>query len=261
MSAGTDKEKNIKTAEKMAREARGKGAKVIILPEMFNCPYDSLYFTPFSEPEGGPTFMRLSALAKELGVYIIGGSIPEKDGGKIYNTSYSFDKNGNLVGKHRKAHLFDIDIPGKITFKESELLSAGEGATVIDTEYGKLGIAICFDIRFPEFIRTMVLKGAKLCIIPAAFNMTTGPAHWHLTARARAVDNQIYFALCSPARNMSASYVAYGHSLIADPWGEIMAEIGEEKGICYGDIDLDYVDKVREDLPLLKLRKPSLYEI
>ena len=216
-------------------------ADIIILPEMFNCPYDSSFFNRFSESYPGETVNLLSRLARLHSVYVIGGSIPELDGNSIYNTSYSFDRKGSLIGKHRKIHLFDVDVEGGISFKESETITAGSDATVIETEFCKIGVAICYDMRFPELIRKMVLSGAKIIVVPAAFNMTTGPAHWRLIARTRALDNQAYFIAASPARDEKASYVAYGHSLVADPWGDIISEASDKGRDYFSEIDLDFI--------------------
>jgi predicted amidohydrolase len=142
---------------------------------------------------------------------------------------------------------------------ESETISAGKEITVFETEFCKFGVAICYDMRFPELFRCMSAAGAGIVAVPAAFNMTTGPAHWHLTARARALDNQVYFAAVSPARNTRSSYVAYGHSLVADPWGKIIAEAGTSETILYAKIDLGYIGKVRNQLPLLKHLRNDLY--
>ncbi|MBM3705842.1 MAG: carbon-nitrogen hydrolase family protein [Actinobacteria bacterium] len=257
-----EKSKNLKKAERMISAAAGNGADIIILPEMFNCPYQNSFFRKFSENYPGETTDMLSDLSKQFSVYIIGGSIPEKEESRIYNTSFSFDRKGSLIGKHRKAHLFDVEIEGGIKFKESEIISAGDHVTVFETEFCRVGVAICYDMRFPEMFRSMSENGAKIIVVPAAFNMTTGPAHWHLTARARALDNQVYFVVVSPARDIHSSYVAYGHSLVANPWGKIIAEAKTSEKILYVNIDLDYVDKIRNQLPLLKhLRKDLYYSI
>lgn len=260
MMGSKDKRVCMEQAGSMIREAVSNGAQVVALPEMWNCPYSNDYFRDYAEPEDGPSVQFLSDLAKEQDIYLIGGSVSELDGDKVYNTCYSFDRKGNMIGKHRKAHLFDIHVKNGIRFMESETLSPGDSATVIDTEYCKIGVAICYDVRFPELSRKMALEGAKLIVLPAAFNMTTGPAHWDLTMRARALDNQVYFAAVSPARDMKGVYRAYGSSCIATPWGEFLAKADEKECIIYGDIDLDYVDSVREQLPLLKHRREELYK-
>lgn len=259
MHVVVDKKMNVLKAEKLIKEAANRGAEIVVLPEMWNCPYSNDFFASYSETEGGETFEFLSKTAKLLNIYIVGGSIPEREKDKVYNTSYSFDRNGKLIGKHRKIHLFDIDIKGGIRFMESETLSAGNQSTVIDTEFGKIGIGICFDVRFPELFRKMTMEGAKLMILPGAFNMTTGPAHWELTMRARALDNQVYFAACSPARSTEGPYMAYGNSCVANPWGEFCGKTDANESIVYADIDFDYVETIREQLPLLKARKTDVY--
>ena len=259
MKGSFDKNESIATAERFVREAAANGAQVVSLPEMWNCPYSNDYFREYAETAEGPTVKFMSELAKELGIYLIGGSIPELDDDKVYNTSFSFDKQGNIIGRHRKVHLFDIDVKGGIRFMESDTLTAGEDLTVIDTEFCKIGVAICYDVRFPEWHRKMALAGAKVIVLPAAFNMTTGPVHWDLTMRARALDNQVYFAANSPARDENGPYVAYGNSCISDPWGNFIAHADEKECILYGDIDLETVDSIRQQLPLLKHRREGLY--
>ena len=240
-------------------EAASNGADVIALPEMWDCPYSNDYFREYAETADGETVKFMSDLAAELGVYLIGGSISEIDDDKVYNTAFCFDREGRMIGRHRKTHLFDIDVEGGIRFMESDTLTAGDSATVIDTEFGKIGVAICYDVRFPELFRRMTLDGARMVILPAAFNMTTGPAHWDITMRARALDNQIFFAANSPARDEEGIYVAYGNSCIVSPWGDFIAHADEKECIIYADIDFDYEDSIRDQLPLLKHRRPELY--
>ena len=254
-----EKSDNLAAAEKYIREAAEGGAQVISLPEMWNCPYATKFFKEYAEPADGETVKFMSALAKELGVYLIGGTIPEVEDDKYYNTSFCFDKEGNIIGRHRKVHLFDIDVKKAITFRESDTFTAGEDLTVLDTEYGKIGVAICYDIRFPEWHMKMAKAGAKVIVLPAAFNVTTGAAHWDLLIRTRAIDNQVYFAANSPARDKKGIYVAYGNSCISDPWGKFVAHADENECILYGDIDLDTVDSIRQQLPLLKHRREGLY--
>ena len=256
-----DKGKNLKRAEALIREAVEAGSQWVVLPEMFNCPYDNQYFPDFAESFPGQTTTMLSDLAKELKILLIGGSIPERCEDKIYNTSFIFDWEGKLVGKHRKMHLFDIDVAGGIRFQESEILSPGEAVTVINAPQCSVGVSICYDMRFPELMRLMALEGAKVIITPAAFNMTTGPAHWELSVRARALDNQVYFIAASPARNPHASYQAYGHSIVVNPWGTVIAQADENEGILYAEIDLGFVNKVRRELPLLAHRREDIYEL
>ncbi|MTI68905.1 MAG: carbon-nitrogen hydrolase family protein [Firmicutes bacterium] len=263
MQVKKDKLENIKKAENMIKNLANKGAKLIVLPEMFNCPYNNSNFEEYAEKyPNGKTIKKLSDIANRENVHIVGGSIPEKDEeGNIYNTSFIFDNNGKLLDRHRKMHLFDIDVEGGVTFKESDVLSPGNKVTVVDTPFGKIGIAICYDIRFPELTRLMVKKGARIVIIPAAFNMTTGPAHWELTFKARALDNQIYMLATAPARDVNASYHSYGNSLIVNPWGDVISRLDEKEGTIIKDLDLNKIDKIRNQLPLLKHLRKDLYKI
>ncbi len=263
MEVKNSKEENIEKAIKLIKEASDKGANMVVLPEMWNCPYSNIFFGKFAEEEGEETYEFMSKIAKEKGIYLIGGSIPEKEiikgEKKLYNTTYVFNKEGKEIGKHRKVHLFDIDIKGKVTFKESTTLSPGETIQTIDTEYGKIAVAICFDIRFPEMFRKLTLEGAKIIIVPGAFNINTGPSHWHLSIRARAVDNQIYVAAVSPARSKDGHFEAYAHSSLVDPWGKILLDLDVEEKVEIGNVDLNYVDSIRKQLPILSARKEWLY--
>jgi len=261
MNVIDNKEENLKKASSMINKAC-KNADFIVLPEMFNCPYSNDKFIEYGEVENDSyTLNQISSLAKSNKTYILAGSIPEKENEKLYNTSYLFNKEGDIIAKHRKMHLFDIDVKDKITFKESDVLTAGDEFTTAETEFGKIGIGICYDIRFPELARIMVEDGALILFYPGAFNMTTGPAHWELLFKSRALDNQVYCVGVAPALNRDASYHSFGHSIITNPWGEIIAEAGEKEEIIYGEIDLDEIKKIREELPLLKNKREDLYEI
>lgn len=261
MPVGKNKKANIETAADYVRRAAQQGAQIVVLPEMFCCPYANESFVENAEPEGGYIWHSLSDLARINQVLLIGGSMPEEEGERIYNTCYIFDENGEQIGRHRKVHLFDIHIRGGQSFQESDTFTPGDQITVIDTRFGKIGVEICFDIRFTEMTHLMALKGAKMIFVPAAFNMTTGPAHWQLHFRARALDSQIYMFGCSPARDMQASYHAYGHSIITSPWGNVVAELDEKPGLLIEDIDLDQVASVREQLPILSARRTDLYSL
>lgn len=258
----TDKMQNVRTAGIYLEKIKDEKPDFVILPEMFCCPYQTQNFPVYAEEEGGPVWQQLSEYANQYGIYLIGGSMPEKDAeGKVYNTSYIFDRQGKQIGKHRKVHLFDIDVTGGQTFKESYTLTAGDHDTVFDTEFGRMGVILCFDIRFPELARMMVNDGAKAIFVPAAFNMTTGPAHWELSFRTRALDNQIYMIGCAPMRDESAGYISWGHSIVTDPWGRVIDMLDEKEGVLLTELDLDYEEQVREELPLLKSRRKDMYRL
>ncbi|MBR0507605.1 MAG: carbon-nitrogen hydrolase family protein [Clostridia bacterium] len=238
-----------------------EGTDLIMLPEMWNGPYDSKRFPDFAEPEGGPSWRFLSALAKERRAYLCGGSIAERENDRVYNTAYVFDPDGICVAKHRKMHLFDIDVKGGQRFFESDTLSPGDSVTVFDTPFGTIGLCICYDLRFPELIRLTVDAGARIILVPAAFNMTTGPAHWELLFRCRAVDNQVFTVGTAPARDETASYRSWGHSIICSPWGEVLREADEKECVLLASLDLALVDRVRNELPVLRQRRTDVYTI
>ena len=232
-----------------------------ILPEMFCCPYDNACFRHYGEPVGGEAYTALSALARELGIYLVGGTVPELTEGKVYNTCYVFDPQGQCIARHRKTHLFDIDVEGGQRFFESDVLSAGSDVTTFDTPWGVMGLCVCFDFRFEEPARLMALRGAQVIFVPAAFNMTTGPAHWELLFRQRAVDNQCFTVGAAPARDERAAYVAWGHSIICDPWGSVVSELDEHEHVAVTELDLSLVASIRRQLPILSARRTDLYTI
>ena len=242
---------NMDAVRDMLAQYKREKPDFLLLPEIFTCPYDNSQFPLFAQKDGDCVYCFLSELARTNHFYVIGGSVPERDEeGKIYNTSYVFDRKGELIGKHRKVHLFDIDVPGGQYFKESDVLSPGKAMTVFDTEYGRMGVCICFDIRFPDLFLQMRRAGVRMVFVPAAFNMTTGPAHWQTLFRSRALDQQIFMIGCSPARDETASYIAYGHSIVTDPWGRILKELDEKEGILDIELDLAETDRIRTQIPL-----------
>ncbi|NP_001297813.1 omega-amidase NIT2 [Esox lucius] len=252
---------NLSRARGLVKEAAREGAKIVVLPECFNSPYGSSFFPEYAEKIPGESSQVLSEVAKENRVFPVGGSLPEEDTGKLYNTCPVFGPDGGLLLKHRKIHLFDIDVPGKIRFQESETLSPGSSLSVFETPYCKVGVGICYDMRFAELAQLYTKKGCQLLVYPGAFNMTTGPAHWELLQRARALDNQVYVATASPARDEAASYVAWGHSSVVNPWGEVLSKAGSEEAIVYADIDLEYLADVRQQIPINTQRRADLYTV
>jgi len=160
---------------------------------------------------------------------------------------------------HRKVHLFDINIPGKIKFKESETLTGGKTTNFFDTDFARIGLGICYDIRFPELAMISARQGCHLLVYPGAFNMTTGPLHWELLQRGRAVDNQVFFSMCSPARDLTAGYHAWGHSMIVDPMGQVLNEAREEESIIYANIDSQVMQDARAGIPVTTQRRFDVY--
>ncbi|KAG9457709.1 hypothetical protein H6P81_002217 [Aristolochia fimbriata] len=266
LSVTADKERNISHARKAIQEAADKGAQLVVLPEIWNSPYSNDSFPVYAEDidaggDSSPSTSMLSEVARSRKITVVGGSIPERSDDRLYNTCCIFGTDGKLKGKHRKIHLFDIDIPGKITFQESKTLTAGETPTIVDTDVGRIGIGICYDIRFQELAMIYGARGAHLICYPGAFNMTTGPLHWELLQRARAADNQLYVATCSPARDTGSGYVAWGHSTLVGPFGEVLATTEHEETMIIAEIDYSVIELRRTNLPVLKQRRGDLYQL
>ena len=259
MHVTPDKPENLRRAAALLEQAGP--TDMAVLPEMFCCPYDNRCFRAYGEAPGGEAYQFLSALAREKRLWLVGGSVPELSDGKVYNTSYVFDPSGRCAAHHRKLHLFDIDVPGGQSFRESATLSPGSEVTVFDTPWGRMGLCICFDFRFPELAHLMALSGAKVLLVPAAFNMTTGPAHWELLFRQRAVDTQCFTVGTSPARDETASYVAWGHSIVCDPWSRVIRQCPSREAVAVTELDLSMVDSVRRQLPILSARREDVYRL
>mmetsp|Transcript_31178 Transcript_31178/g.70882 ORF Transcript_31178/g.70882 Transcript_31178/m.70882 type:complete len:420 (+) Transcript_31178:88-1347(+) len=225
---------------------------------------EGLSLTPI-ETAHAQTVSMMSDFARSNKVWIVGGSVPELEGDKVFNTCLVFAPDGGISAKHRKAHLFDIDVAATdkrpaMKFKESDVLSAGEQLTLVDLPWCRAGVGICYDVRFPEYALALRQQGAKFLIFPGAFNMTTGPAHWTVLARGRAVDTQSYVALCSPARSTDpADYQAYGHSMLVSPWAEVATEAEHEPGVWISEVDPSEVDRIREQVPTSYQKRGDLY--
>lgn len=261
MPVTADKAENLTVARDYVRRAADGGAQLAVLPEMFCCLYTNEAFRANAEPAGGPVHTAMAGLARETGLWLVAGSMPEADGERIYNTSFVFDPAGRQAAFHRKMHLFDIDVKGGQRFMESETFTAGDSVTVFDTPFGKLGLCICFDLRFPELARCMALAGARAIVTPAAFNMTTGPAHWELLFRQRAVDNQLFTLGVAPARDEQGPYVSYGNTILCSPWGEVLARAGSAPALLLADVDLNQNESIRAQLPLLSARRTDVYRL
>ncbi|KAK1921515.1 carbon-nitrogen hydrolase [Papiliotrema laurentii] len=250
--------------------AKGDPLHMAVLPEMWNSIMTVEAFEKASEPvpsarqprdewpEGSYTCQALSDVAKEAGIWIIGGSIPEKRGEKLYNCATVYDSDGQLVKVYRKTHLFDLCLP-TMTYKESAQFSPGDSLGLFETPFGKFAVAICYDIRFPELAAIAGRNDCLAMFYPAAFNMTTGPLHWELLQRSRALDNQLYVATCSPARDTSAKYVVWGHSLAVSPMGQVVASAEIDETIVHVALDPQVVEDTKAGIPVGVQRRFDLY--
>ncbi|KAJ3695565.1 hypothetical protein LUZ60_000942 [Juncus effusus] len=264
MLVSPDKDSNITKARSMIELSAQKGAKLVVLPEMWCCPYSMKSMRNYAEDieaQSAPSISMLSEAASFHKITIIGGSIPEKFNDKLFNTCCVFGPDGKLKAKHRKLHLFDIY--GDIAFKESDTFTHGDAPTIVDTDVGRIGIGICHDIRFPELAMLYRSRGVNMICYPGAFNMSTGALLWELMQRSRAVDNQLFVATCSPARdlNTKSDYITWGHSSFVGPFGEIVATTGHEEGIVIGEIDYNDIQTRRENLPLESQRRGDIYQL
>ncbi|MEK6563175.1 MAG: carbon-nitrogen hydrolase family protein [Candidatus Binatota bacterium] len=257
MLASPDKDSNLREAEAKVREAAARGAKVAALPEVFNWRGDKKDEEKYAEPIPGPTADLMARLARDLGIYLLSGSVLEEIPGssKAYNTSLLFDPKGNAIALYRKIHLFDVDIENGVTTIESETRQPGEEVVVAETEFCPMGLTICYDLRFPELYRALVVKGAQVIFVPSAFTAFTGEAHWEPLLRARAIENQVYIIAPDQIGKNPRSFATYGNSMIVDPWGRVLARASDLPTVIFAEIDLDYLAKVRAELPSLTHRK------
>ncbi|CAN8005834.1 unnamed protein product [Ixodes pacificus] len=252
--------RNLERASERIKEAASEGAKMVCLPECFSFPYEPKYIAKYAEPIPGKSSEMLSRWARENQVYLVGGTLSEREDDKLYTTCLAYGPDGSLLAKHRKVHLYATDVPSKFTFSEAGFLTPGDKVTTFDTPYCKVGVAVCYDIAFSSFAELYERLGCKLLVYPGAFNMYTGPLYWELVSRARAADNQVYVASVSPSRDETAYYVLWGHSVLVDPTGKVVRSAGVDEEIVLADVDIDYLDAVRHQLPLAKQRRNDLYE-
>jgi predicted amidohydrolase len=257
MVASDDKAANLKEAKDWVRHATGRGARVVVLPEVFIWRGEKKREREFAETIPGPSSTALAELARGLGIYLLAGSILEAIPGseKAYNTSLLFDPSGQIVASYRKIHLFDVDLANGTSLRESATREYGEAVVVAHTELCSMGLSVCYDLRFPELYRSLAIKGAEIIFVPSAFTAFTGQAHWEALLRARAIENQVYVIAPDQFGKSAKSFETHGHSMIVDPWGKILAELPDGAGVITAEIDLDYLTKVRAELPSLKHRR------
>ncbi|XP_020091108.1 omega-amidase, chloroplastic-like isoform X2 [Ananas comosus] len=268
----SDKERNIARARELIEDAALKGSKLIVLPEMWNCPLSLQNLSKYAEDidaQDSPSISMLSEVAACHEITIIGGSIPEKANGQLFNTCCVLGPDGQVKAKHRKVRIYyffpsdsEIKKTGDTTFRESDTLTAGDTPTIVDTDVGSIGIGICHDIRFPELAMLYRSRGAHLICYPGAFNMSTGELLWELMQRSRAVDNQLFVATCSPARNPNAEsdYMIWGHSSLVGPFGDMIATTGHDEATVAGEIDYSMIHSRRENLSLAEQRRGVIYK-
>ncbi len=257
MVASDDKAANLREAERWVRAAAAEGARVIALPEVFIWRGNKQLEREFAEPIPGPSSARLAELARELAIFLLAGSILEAipASAKVYNTSLLFDPSGKLLAQYRKIHLFDVDLANGTSLRESATREFGAEIAAADLGFCQAGLSVCYDLRFPELYRRLADAGVDLIFVPSAFTAYTGQAHWEALLRARAIENQVYIVAPDQFGKSPKSFETHGHSMIVDPWGKILAERPDGAGVISAEIDLDYLARIRAELPALKHRR------
>lgn len=254
MTSTENRRRNLEAARRLARRAAAEGAELVAFPENFSYLRPEGSPVRVSDPLDGELVSELGELARELGCWLLAGSIPEKipRRRRIHNTSLLLDSTGRLVARYRKIHLFDVEIPGRVAFRESRVVVPGTRAVVARTPLGGLGLTVCYDLRFPELYRKLTLLGAQVLFVPSAFTAYTGRFHWLPLLRARAIENQCWVVAPAQVGRHAPSRRSWGHTTIVDPWGTVVATLERGTGVVTATIDLDFVDEVRAGLPSLE---------
>jgi len=254
MAAGSDKAANLERAERLIRLAAARGANLVALPETFNWRGKRSAEAEAAEPLEGESLSVLARLARDLDLHIIAGSITEHAPGhpKRYNTSVLIGPDGARMAVYRKIHLFDVDLPGRVTVKESDVKLAGSEVVAARTPRGTIGLSVCYDLRFPELYRRLTFAGAQLLSVPSCFTFPTGEAHWDALLRARAIENQSYVIAPAQFGANVHGFSDYGNTMIIDPWGRVIARASDEEGVVIAPVNLEYLARVRRELPALE---------
>jgi predicted amidohydrolase len=261
LNSTDSKAENIERAEALVARAAATGADLIVLPEKWTGIGPPDLMRSLAESiEDGETVAAMSGWARTHGVTLVGGSIVERREGreKLSNTCVVFDPQGEIQAVYRKIHMFDVEVGGQ-TYRESETEEPGEATVTTDVEGWKLGLTVCYDLRFPELYRVLAVEGAEVVTVPAAFTLFTGKDHWELLLRARAVENQCYVVAANQWGSFADGKAAYGRSLIADPWGVVLAEAPDEDCVISAELDKSRMEDIRRRLPSLANRQPAAY--
>jgi deaminated glutathione amidase len=261
MSSTPDKEENKVTAEALIRGAVSAGADLVALPELWSCHGLDEVYRENAEPVPGPTTEFMADLARELAIYLLGGSILEGEPSarRLSNTSTLFDPSGEMTAVYRKIHLFDVRVSDR-EYLESANIAPGNEVVTAKAGAATLGLSVCYDVRFPELYRLLALRGAEILAVPAAFTLQTGKDHWELLLRARAVENQAFVVAPAQWGQKADGRWTYGRSMIVDPWGTVLATCPDRDGYALATLDLDFLDRFRAEFPALANRRPEAYD-
>ncbi|MDX2010602.1 MAG: carbon-nitrogen hydrolase family protein [Myxococcaceae bacterium] len=257
MTSGADKRANLEAATRLVRKAVARGATFVGLPENFAWMGPEPERDQNAEPLDGPTLKAMGVLAKELSVTLLAGSVLETGapGGRLFNTSVLFGPDGARLGVYRKMHLFDVEVGDGQTYRESAVVAPGTEVVVAEAPVGKVGLSVCYDLRFPELYRRHSEAGAVVLTVPSAFTLATGKDHWEVLLRARAIENQAYVAAPAQQGKHPKDRMTWGHAMVVDPWGLVVARASEGEGVAVAEFDGALLAKVRANLPALKHRR------
>jgi predicted amidohydrolase len=261
LNATADRAANMAVADRLTRAAAADGASLIVLPEKWTAMGTEEDLRAAAEPLDGPAIAWARALARELGVDLVPGSILERVEGqeKLANTSVHIDPQGELKAVYRKVHMFDVEVGGR-SYRESALEEPGEEIVLSSTDAGvRLGMSICYDLRFPELYRILAVRGAHVIAVPAAFTLATTRDHWETLVRARAIENQAFLIAANQVGAHPAGQHSGGRSMIVDPWGVVLAQAPDSEAHIVAELDLDRQREIRASLPSLANRRPSAY--
>ena len=257
MASGEDKERNLESAERLVREAAERGARLVALPELFNCLGRKEQVIRAAEPVPGPTSRRMGDLARRFRITLLAGSLCERAAGRnrVFNTSLLFDESGTLLARYRKIHLFDVNLPGRVSYQESSWMAPGRDVVSAETSHGRLGLSICYDLRFPELYRRLVRQGCRILLVPSAFSLPTGRDHWEVLLRSRAIENQTYVIAPNQFGQHTPGFATCGRSVIIDPWGIPLAVAPDGEGVILSRLDICRQETIRRELPALSHRR------
>lgn len=257
MTSGAEKAKNLDTAARLIQKAAESGAEFVGVPENFAWMGPETERAENAEPLDGPTLSRMAELAKTLKISVLAGSVLEAGapGGRLFNTSALFGPDGARLAAYRKIHLFDVEVGDGQTYRESAAVAPGAEVVVADAPPGKVGLSVCYDLRFPELYRAQSARGAVLLTVPAAFTLMTGKDHWEVLLRARAIENLAYVMAPAQQGRHPKDRLTWGHAMVIDPWGLVVARASEGEGFAMAELDLEYLAKVRQSLPSLSHRR------
>jgi deaminated glutathione amidase len=260
LNSTDDYDRNLEVAERLVRAAASDGAELVVLPEKWTVLGSPEAIRASAEPLDGPALSAAAGWARELGIFLVAGSVPEliPDREKLANTSVMFGPDGERVATYRKIHMFDVEVED-VSYRESEIEQAGDLIELGEASGTKVGLTICYDLRFPELYRILALRGAQVITVPSAFTERTGRDHWEVLLRARAIENQVFLVAAGQVGFAPPHFRSFGRSMIVDPWGVVLAQAPDTECFVAADLDFSKQDDVRSRLPSLRHRRPEAY--